>query len=134
MITHRYGHMVHEYYVRRVRSMMGERAARFAQVQTKADAERYVLDVRAKVRQCFPALPERTDLNAQITGRLDFGNFRVEKIKRLSMKVDRGSWSALISTYLERSTKKYLAFWGFVFIQKMAKFTLLTNFSPRSGA
>ncbi|MBV7331753.1 acetylxylan esterase [Chloroflexi bacterium TSY] len=80
MLKNRYGHMVHEYYVGRVRAIMEERAARLAQVQTKEDAERYVLDVRAKAKRCFPALPDRTELNAQITGRLDFDNFQVEKI------------------------------------------------------
>ncbi|MEM7032970.1 MAG: acetylxylan esterase [Chloroflexota bacterium] len=80
MIENRYGHMVQEYYVARVRSIMNERATRLAAIQTKGDAEAYVLDVRAKIKQVFPALPERTDLKAEITGTLDFDEFRVEKV------------------------------------------------------
>ncbi|MEM7134591.1 MAG: acetylxylan esterase [Chloroflexota bacterium] len=80
MFNNRYGHMVHEYYVQRVRAVMAKRSARLAQVQTLADAERYVRDVRAKVTQCFPALPARSPLNAQTTGVLDLGAFRIEKV------------------------------------------------------
>lgn len=80
MFEHRYGHMVHEYYVDRVRKIMKERATRLARVQTRSDAKQYVMEVRDKAAQCFPALPERTALNPRITGTLEFEHFRVEKV------------------------------------------------------
>ncbi|MEM7534816.1 MAG: acetylxylan esterase [Chloroflexota bacterium] len=80
MIHNRYGHMVHEYYVARVRAVMAARAERLARLQTKTDAETYVLEIRAKAARCFPALPERTPLNVQNTGTLTFDDFLVENI------------------------------------------------------
>ena len=80
MHHNRYGHMVHEYTVSRVRRIMRERAERLAAVRTRADAQLYVQDVRSKVARCFPALPARTDLNAQVTGAIDLGAIRLEKI------------------------------------------------------
>ena len=80
MYNNRYGHMVHEYTVGRVRRILQERAERLDAVQTRAQAEAYVDDVRAKAARCFPALPARTDLNAQITGTLDLGEICLEKV------------------------------------------------------
>ena len=80
MHNNRYGHMVHEYTVGRVREILQERAERLAAVQTRAEAKAYVDDVRAKAARCFPALPARTDLNAQITGTMDLGDIRLEKV------------------------------------------------------
>ncbi len=80
MHTNRYGHMVHEYTVGRVRRILQERAERLEAIQSRAQAEAYVEDVRAKAALCFPALPARTDLSARITGRLDLGDIRLEKV------------------------------------------------------
>ena len=80
MYNNRYGHMVHEYTVGRVRSILEERAERLEAVQTRAQAEAYVEDVRAKAARCFPALPARTDLNARITGTMDLGDICLEKV------------------------------------------------------
>ncbi len=80
MYNNRYGHMVHEYTVGRVRSILQERAARLDAIQTRAQAEAYVEEVRAKAARCFPALPARTELKAQITGTMDLGEIRLEKV------------------------------------------------------
>ena len=80
MHQNRYGHMVHEYTVGRVRRILQERAERLAAVQTRAEAQAYVDDVRAKAARCFPALPARTELKAQITGTLDLGDICLEKV------------------------------------------------------
>ena len=80
MYNNRYGHMVHEYTVGRVRRILHERSERLAAIQTRAQAAAYVNDVRAKAARCFPALPERTDLNAQITGSMDLGDICLEKV------------------------------------------------------
>ena len=80
MYNNRYGHMVHEYTVGRVRRILQDRAERLDAIQTRAQAEAYVDDVRAKAARCFPALPARTDLNAQITGTMDLGDICLEKV------------------------------------------------------
>ncbi len=80
MYNNRYGHMVHEYTVDRVRGILQERAERIAAVRTRADAEAYVDDVREKAARCFPALPARTELKARITGTADLGDIRLEKV------------------------------------------------------
>ena len=79
MHNQRYGHMVHEYTVNRVRRIMRARAERLAAVHSRADAQSYVRDVRSKVARCFPALPARTELNAQTTGTIDLGAIHLEK-------------------------------------------------------
>jgi len=48
---------VQEYYVRRVREVMREADARRAALRTKADAERYAADVRARLRECYGLMP-----------------------------------------------------------------------------
>ncbi len=80
MYNNRYGHMVHEYTVGRVRSILQERAARLDAIQTRAQAEAYVEEVRAKAARCFPALPARTDLKPQIAGTIDLGAICLEKV------------------------------------------------------
>lgn len=72
--------MVHEYTVGRVRGILQERADRMAALQTRDDAQAYVEEVRVKAARCFPALPARTNLNARITGRMDLGDIRLEKV------------------------------------------------------
>ncbi len=80
MYQNRYGHMVHEHTVNRVRQIMQARTTAITSLRTPSDAKAYVLAVRAKVARCFPALPARTALKAQITGALDFGEFRMERV------------------------------------------------------
>ena len=80
MNNNRYGHMVHEHTVGRVLRILRERAERLAAVRTKVDAQDYVDDVRAKAARCFPALPDRTELKARITGTMDCGEIRLEKV------------------------------------------------------
>ena len=80
MHNNRYGHMVHEYTVGRVREILQERAERLVAIQTRAEAQAYVDDVRAKAARCFPALPARTDLKARTTGTSDLGDIRLERV------------------------------------------------------
>ena len=75
----RYPHMVHEYYVGKVCDVMTERKTRFTALKTKVDAENYLKTVREKISQAF-VLPERTPLNAKITGVIEQQKFSIEKI------------------------------------------------------
>jgi dienelactone hydrolase/pimeloyl-ACP methyl ester carboxylesterase len=76
----RFPRMVQEYFVRRVRA--AERAGEEARaaLRTRADAEAYVREVREKVRLCFGPFPERTPLNPRVTGVIERGAYRIEKV------------------------------------------------------
>lgn len=76
----RFGRMVQEYYVRRVREAEKIGAARRAKVRTKADAEAYVREVREKVAQSFGAFPEKTPLNAKVASVVERDAYRIENV------------------------------------------------------
>jgi dienelactone hydrolase len=76
----RFGRMVQEHYVARLRAVEQAADARRAALRTKADAEAYVREVREKVRQCFGPLPEKTPLNARVTGIVERDTYRIENV------------------------------------------------------
>lgn len=76
----RFPRMVHEFYLREVRRLNREAQQRRDALQTRADAEAYVADVRAKIARCFGPLPEKTPLNARTTGKLERSQYTVEKV------------------------------------------------------
>jgi len=71
---------VQEYYVRCVREMTREADARRAALHTRADAERYVADVRERLRQCYGPMPEKTPLNARVMKVLKRDGYRIENV------------------------------------------------------
>lgn len=75
-----YGHMVHEYYAKRVRTLMDERSRRLKALKTRRDAEAYVKRVRRVVRNALGPFPARTPLKPRITGREFFDKFTIEKV------------------------------------------------------
>jgi dienelactone hydrolase len=76
----RFGRMLQEDLVRRVREVERAGEARRAALRTKADAEAYVRDVRAKIAQCFGPWPIKTPLNPRTTGVLERDAYVVEKV------------------------------------------------------
>jgi dienelactone hydrolase len=76
----RFPRMVHEWYVEQVRAAerIGNEAR--ALLKTKADAEAYVRGVRAKIARCFGPFPERTPLNAKVTGTVERDAYTIEKV------------------------------------------------------
>lgn len=72
--------MMQEYFVARVREIEKLGDKRRAALQSKADAEAYVQDVRRKIRECFGPWPQKTRLNSRVTGTLDHGDHRIEKV------------------------------------------------------
>src|SRR6185436_5556955 len=76
----RFTRMVQEYFVERVRSIEQEALQRKAALKTKAEAEAYVQAVRNKIRVCFGPLPEKTPLNARVTGAVERDAYRIEKL------------------------------------------------------
>jgi cephalosporin-C deacetylase-like acetyl esterase len=76
----RYPRMVHEWMVAQVRQAE-LRGLRIKQaLNSRADAEKYVQSVRAKIRECFGPEPERTPLNARVTGIVERDLYRIEKV------------------------------------------------------
>ena len=76
----RFPRMVQEHYVRLVRDAerVGNEAR--AALKTKADAERYVASVREKIKASFGPFPEKTPLNARVTGVVERDGYRIEKV------------------------------------------------------
>jgi hypothetical protein len=76
----RFPRMVQEYFVERLGEIeIANRQAKAA-LRTKADAEAYLASVREKIRACFGPFPEKTPLNARITGVAEREVYRIEKI------------------------------------------------------
>ncbi len=75
-----YGHMVHEYYVERVRRVAREREAARASVRTLAQLTKLRDEVRRKLRRSFGPMPERMPLNARLTGRVERREYVIEKV------------------------------------------------------
>lgn len=76
----RFPRMVQEFFVDRVREIERKSLAAKAALKTKTDAEAYVKSVQAKIRQCFGPEPERTPLNAKVTGVVERDAYNIEKV------------------------------------------------------
>lgn len=76
----RFPRMVQEYFVARVRRAEAARLERFEGLKTRADAEAHVASVRERIRACFGPFPEKTPLNARVTGAVDRDAYRIEKV------------------------------------------------------
>jgi len=67
----RFPRMVQEYFVSRVRDIEQAALKKKAALKTRVQAVAYVREVREKIRSCFGPFPEKTPLNARITGEVD---------------------------------------------------------------
>lgn len=76
----RFPQMMQEYMVAKVRGIEREMNQRRAALQTKEDAEAYVADIRRRIQNCFGPWPEKTPLNARITGVVERDAYRIEKV------------------------------------------------------
>ena len=76
----RFSRMVQEYFVGRVRGVEELAEKRRAGLRSKGDAEEYVREVRGKIQQCFGLWPEKTPLNARVTGVIERDGYRIEKV------------------------------------------------------
>ena len=75
-----FGSMIQEHAVRRIRALNEKRTARINALQTRADAEAYVAEVRAKVRSCFSLSADRSVPESELCGVIEREKFRIEKI------------------------------------------------------
>src|SRR6476620_4897860 len=76
----RFPRTVQEWYVEQVRAAEKIGEAARAKLKTKEDAEAYVKGVREKIAKCFGPFPEKTPLNAQVTGKLFRDTYTIEKV------------------------------------------------------
>ncbi len=80
MPEHLYGHMVHEYFVNRMRAFAAKRQDTIAKVRTKKDVMKLRDEARRGLRKSFGPRPKRTPLNARITGAIERKRYTVEKV------------------------------------------------------
>ncbi len=78
--TGRRGDMVQRYYEKEYRKAYAARQERLSRIKTGEDALRYQQEVREKLRRSFGKLPEKTPLNAKVTGQADTGKLLIDKV------------------------------------------------------
>ncbi|TDU81735.1 acetyl xylan esterase AXE1 [Prosthecobacter fusiformis] len=76
----RFPRMMQEWLIDQVREAESRGNARRDTLKTRADAEAYVKSVQERIRQCFGPMPEKTPLNARVTGTVVRDNYRIENI------------------------------------------------------
>jgi dienelactone hydrolase len=76
----RFGRAVQEWYVEQVRAAERRGVEARAKLRSKADAEAYVASVRKRIGTCFGPFPEKTPLNAKVTGELKRDAYTIEKV------------------------------------------------------
>lgn len=76
----RFPRMVQEHFVEQVRRAEAAGLAVKSRLKTKADAEAYVREVREKIQRCFAPFPEKTPLNARVTGVVERDAYKIEKV------------------------------------------------------
>jgi dienelactone hydrolase len=76
----RFPRMVQDYFVQRVRFCeIGSHQAK-TRLRTKAEAKAYINSVRDKIGQCFGPFPKKTPLNPRLTGVVERGAYKIEKV------------------------------------------------------
>ena len=76
----RFPRMMQNYIESKVSMMTTKSSLKRASLKTKQDAERYVREVQSKIAQSLGPWPEKTPLNARITGVLDRDTYHIEKL------------------------------------------------------
>jgi len=77
----RFPRMVHRHYLEKIRAAERRALQRKDAVSTRAEAEAWVQDVRARIARAFAPMPsKKTPLNARVTGVLDRDGYTIEKI------------------------------------------------------
>jgi dienelactone hydrolase len=72
--------MMQDHFEKKIGALQGNSARIRASLKTKQDAENYILDVQSKIAQCFGPWPDKTPLNARITGIIERDTYKIEKI------------------------------------------------------
>ena len=80
MSSNGYRHMIHDYYVAKVRAVHQQRSERLRSIKTKRQALLYQQDVKKAIRAAFSPRPRKTPLKTRITGVLQRPGYRIEKL------------------------------------------------------
>jgi len=80
MPLNRFPRMMQEWTVEQVRRSQRRRLERFDAVRTSDDARAWVDSVRERISRSFGPMPEKTPLNARVTGGFERDAYRVENI------------------------------------------------------
>lgn len=76
----RFPRMVHEFFVQQVRKSGQRHVRKLELLQTRQDAEKYVLAAHSRIRESFGPEPTRTPLNARVAGVVERGSYRIENV------------------------------------------------------
>lgn len=76
----RFPRMMQEFLIDQVKTAHQRSVDAKAALQTRQQAEQYVQAVRDKIAVSFGPLPEKTDLNARVTGVVERDRYRIEKV------------------------------------------------------
>lgn len=76
----RFPRMMQNHLLRHVRSAHQRSVLAKRKLATRSDAEAYVADVRARIRDSFGPEPPKTPLKARVTGTIERETYRIEKI------------------------------------------------------
>jgi dienelactone hydrolase len=76
----RFSRVMQDYFVAQVREAAARRTRLLDALKTKSDAQKYVASVRSKIQQSFGPFPERTPLNARVTGTVERDAYKIEKV------------------------------------------------------
>ncbi len=77
---HRFPHMMEEWLINQVRAAEERGNAQRAALHSKEDALAYVKSCQERIRKCFGPAPEKTPLNARVTGIVERDAYNVEKV------------------------------------------------------
>lgn len=76
----RFPRMMQDYFVARIRAIEQAAIKRKFALKTKAEAQDYVREVKAKIRSCFGPMPAKTPLNAKVTGKVERDAYTIENV------------------------------------------------------
>lgn len=74
------GDMLHKYYLKKYQALDRKRAARLAKVRSREDAEKYIAEIREKLKRIFGPMPPVKPIRPQITGQLATEKLRIDKV------------------------------------------------------
>jgi dienelactone hydrolase/pimeloyl-ACP methyl ester carboxylesterase len=80
MNSNGYQHMVHDYYVAKVRAIHQQRSEKLRSIKTKRQAFLYQQEVQKAIDRAFSPRPRKTALNPRITGVVERPGYRIEKL------------------------------------------------------
>ena len=98
----RFPRTVQEFYVSKVRKVEKASLDVQAKLKTRADAKNYIRGVKEKIAKCFGQLPEKTPLNAKITGTIERDAYTIEKV----IFESRPGFLVTANLYLPKGEKK----------------------------